>query len=403
MPQDFINKFFTICFLVLGFYPLSSVALTFDWSGFARTEVHYSQSKDQKLYFSNIHFILKPKLQVLDGLDVFTRIDLHPYIKDENKLNPFSNLVDSPELYPQIGFTILHSDNSQKSALDSLFLNITQLYIQYKTDFFSLRLGRAPYHFGLGVTYSAETNPLDYWSSTFNQISLYLEHSIFYAQPSLLHSSQNLAATLQAGLKKDKWTVEALYHYPLNSLLKKEDSATTQETPTPPIDNLSQRDSFVEVFATYNESSFNSKASITYYLKETADIAFAYAGSVKLPIYFSPSLNLNLAYASKNLSFNPNYERFRISNHNQSSSLEGIKDLLYISPSLTFAVLENTLKATPIFSVYRQLTEKNMYYELDLQVVYQPKEKLSFFFQGGILKRLDKLHYALSAQAVVAF
>ncbi len=388
-------------------------SLTLDWKGFSRTEVYYENSRPiirdktlsktevhygvnpEKFYYGNFHLVLKPEIRVIDGLSVFSRLDLHP----------FSPSVYSSSNRRQTGVVFLNSIESSKSTEESnlLFLNLSQIYVTYKTEFFKLKLGKAPYHFGLGVTYSAETSPFDHWISTFNQMALYFEYSHFYLQPSVFLDDGETISINQIGMQGDKWNVEALVQY-----------------------NLTEEESFIEAFGTYKEGSVDTKLSVSYFFadnedKDNEELAVVFEGGIDLPIRLSPRFELKGGYASEWFRIHPNYnvalllgnrvinlretKKTQLSDDDELAIAEGrIHDVAYLSPRISFHFLQDTLKITPIVSLDYKLSDEKLRYELDLQAHYKLEENFSVLIQGGVLRVLEKNYiYGFLAQAAVTF
>ena len=388
-------------------YSIQSTALTIDWSGFARVDGYYHKD-DQSQHYGNTHLVLKPELQAMDGLSVVTRFDLNSFSKHSDITKDFllSNLLSE-----QKGYSFINSKDSGSNSLSSLFFNISQLYIDYKMDFFQLRVGKAPYHFGLGTTYSAETDPLDYWVSSFYQVAVYFEQAQFYLQPAILHlghlkNSKEFAAILQAGMESDKWKVEFLYHHWLNSS-DIENSTSSLKDHT--------KDSFFEIFGTYKEGFLNNKMSVVYSLKDSDAIAVAYEGELKLPVQLSPVLRLKTGYVPSSISFHPNYHTALVLWHHVVPGVSGgdsynaipagqLNDVVYFTPNASFNFVDKFLTATPSATAFYKLSDKSLHYELDLKATYQIEERFFIQAEGSLLNSgKSKWDYALSARAAVTF
>lgn len=396
-------------FLFIFLFPIPSWSLTIDWEGFSRVEAYYSKDEN-KNYYGNLHFVLKPEIQVIDGLSVFFRADLYSFEKDRDVLNL---LLSQQSIQQQTGYVFLNNNKDLQAQASSLFLNLSQVYIQYKTDILKLKIGRAPYHFGLGLTYSAKTNPFNHWVSVLNQATLYFEYFQFYFQPSVFYtSSSQFAAVLQGGIASDNWKVEALYHHGLSVDGKITPVDETTNTVVNSTDvTKSSRSTFLEVFGTHKKSIIENKLSVIYSFKDSADVALAYEGILELPINLSPQLELKAGYVPADLSFHPNYDvalllwnRLVTTADKTSNIAQGkISDVAYFSPRISFKAQNDTLKITPIISVDYRLSNKTFHYELDIQAIYKLERKFSVLLQGGLLKSADKINYGLLAQAAVTF
>ena len=142
-----------------------------EWSGLYRVEAYAisasevnssSGNKDYGLH----HLILRPKIVASDGIDIIGRFDI-------------INSSDSTLANSQVGgffgdglnnsgSTASTGDQSntlgEKQAAEEL--EITQLYMTYTHEFGSLIVGRAPLHFGLGMTHNAGDGEFDHWYDT---------------------------------------------------------------------------------------------------------------------------------------------------------------------------------------------------------------------------------------------
>ena len=357
-----------------------SWSLTLDWQGFSRTELYYEASPEAS-YYGGIHLVLKPEIQVVDSLSIFSRLDLYPLESSYDLENR------------QTGFIFLNSfkDSGEFDKLSPLFFNLSQIYLIYRSDYFQMKLGRAPYHFGLGVTYSAETSPFDHWISTFNQLAFYFEYSLFYFEPSLWLKGKDLLSVNQIGLRLENWDIGALIRY---DVLKSQ--------------------FFLETLGRYKADSLEAHLSFSY-LSES-NLALIFEGGMDLPIGLVPRLELKTGYISKDFFVHPNYDVALLLGNRSMNLLpletasnplridEGrMNDSAYLSPRVTFNFLKNSLKLTPVVTLDYKLSEKILNYELDLNMHYQLEDNFSVSIQAGMLLAAKKSYYGLLTQAAVTF
>ena len=278
------------------------------------------------------------------------------------------------------------------------FILPTQFYLDYQEEFFKLRLGRAPYHFGLGTTYSARNNPFDEWMSLYNQLNLYMEYEFFYIQPGLILNKEGffakedrILALLQAGLKRPDWSLSALFQ----SSFKK--------------------DSFVEVFGEYKNSNWDLKASSSYAFKTGTHFSLALEGAMDLPLPLATELKIKTGGITGDLVFHPNYDLALLfwnrwmSKENQREKqypyqiAEGqAQNGVYFSPSLLFTIPQMNLQIQPLFLVAGIFEDKKLNYELDLKARYQWAKHLFFSLTAGALYT-NKLSLAVSAKTAASF
>lgn len=371
-------------FLFLSVFSFSAWSLSFDWSGWSRVEAYYQHTPKQN-YYSSYHFVLEPDIQVIDGLNVTSRLEL-------SALNEKS-LFSSSEFERQTGIVFIYGEDSEQKELEStsLFLRFSQIYIDYQSEFFKVRLGRAPYHFGMGLSYSASQNPFQHWISTYNQAALYLKYSQFYLQPVLLYKGDSFLAIAQAGLLNENWKLEAFYRYDFE-------------------DN-----SFTEFFAQYDHSRWQLKASASYEFGEGDNVLWALEALTTIPAKVPFQLEIKTGGALGDLSFHPNYDvallywnRFisptTASETNTFNIAEGrVQKGIYFSPRVLFSFMNDQFKFRPAVLVARDLESEKFNYELDLEGMYQLDESFFFSLKGGALYLEKEFHLALLAQAAVSF
>ena len=378
MPLKILSLF---SFLLFSF---SSWSLSFDWSGFTRIEAYYQDPKVHK-HYANYHFVLQPRIHVIDGLNILSRFELISFKEKE--------LFSSSPFYRQTGLMFIYGEGSQQKDLEfsSPFLGISQLYFNYETDLFKLLLGRAPYHFGIGTSYSASQDPFQHWISVYNQATVYFEHSKFYFQPALLHQEiGSFLGIAQAGILDTHWKVEALYQ------------------------NDFKDSSLLEVFAYYKHVNWEIKSSLTYVLEQEMNMALALEASVDIPSSFPLKLEVKAGGAVGGFAFHPNYnvalllwnrdiQDIEVSSEETFQVAQGqIQNGIYFSPSLLLSFLNDNLKIRPLGLFSRDLKEKVFHYELDIEAMYRLDGSLFLSLKGGALYKKE-FQLALLAQAAVSF
>ena len=373
----FLRVFIALCFLI----PSSALGLTMDWSGFMRGEF-YAQKSERNMY-GNYHLVLQPELQIADRLSVVSSLELAPSY-DENFFTPSF-------LERRAGVIFFHRPSlGEDLNSSSLLLNVSQLYVNYGSEFFRFRFGRAPYHFGLGITYNDGRDPSHYWFSSFNQIALYLEYSAFYLKPVLLQDQDKLLALIQVGLKNSLWKLEGLYRYD---------------------QSLSQ--GFLEVYGEYLKNRWDAKISVSYLFTDELTVGVAVEGSVKTSLPIPSRFEFKGGMASKNFSFHPNYDVAflmwnRLISRTENSAkilLQDVQvnDVAYFSPAWRVNLHNNRLSLRPAIVLGWLLTDKAPHYELDLKAQYDFSRNFSISLTGGLLYKNKKSDYGFLTQAAVTF
>ncbi len=140
-----------------------------EWSGVYRVEGYHLKnselrSKGKELSYGLHHLVLRPKIVAGDGLTIFGQFDI---------LNEASSYANSQ--MGQIwgsgvrGTTAASSTTSgedsntiaQRQKADTL--EVSQLYLTLTQEYGALIVGRAPVHFGLGMTHNAGRGLFDHW------------------------------------------------------------------------------------------------------------------------------------------------------------------------------------------------------------------------------------------------
>ncbi|MCY4512196.1 MAG: hypothetical protein OXB86_00745 [Bdellovibrionales bacterium] len=373
-------------------------AVTVDWSGWSRGETYYQGDVQ---FHGTFYFALKPTVQVIDGLTVSARLDAVHRQKADELFKKSSWLNSDPE--PQGGLFLLHSEKSFKTDW-SLFqhnISLSQFYITWQGEFARFQLGKAPYHFGMGLTYSADTPSLSNWVSHVTWLSLYLKYNRFYFHPAVVVREENrLAPLLAGGISGESWKVEGLYRH--------------------------EKFHRVELFGQYEKDFWDTKLSVSYGVSK-AHLAAALEAGVNLWFLLKPRVELKAGYASKNFSFHPNYnvglflwnylitapscfKGTESSTEEEDNSLsplwveEGcINNVVYFAPRLVFSFWEETVKVAPQFVAGFQISEKRFDYEMNLEVKYSLESFLTFRVQGGLFYEKKKTNFGFLTQAAVEF
>lgn len=358
-----------------------------DWSGFIRGEFQYQEWDSM---YGEYNLVLQPEVQVLDRLSVRSSLELFLPFHDES-------LPRTPFLNRRAGVIFFKRPYLNNDSEDfSVLFHMSQLYINYESEFFSLRMGKAPYHFGLGLVYNEGRDPFDYWFSAFNQVSLRFEHEGLYVQPAVIHDQDESVALLQAGLSGSKWSLEGLYAY-------------TQ----------SHQD-FAEFYGEYFKKNWDIKTSVSYIFEDQLSMGVATELGLNLKTAI-PSRVLVKTGVAQRFSFHPNYEvafllwnQFISTEEDEVASEEvnlqevnlqsgRISNLFYFNPSWNFNLLEGRLNLIPSFTFGSFLFHEEKNYELDINAKYFISKNFSISFLGGIIHRDKKVDYGLLGQAAVTF
>lgn len=176
----------------------SSYALEFDWGGhyrFEYVEIDKTEmtSGSRKGYWLN-NLVLMPHIIPSDDFEVISKIHL---AEDSN--SPYAN--------SQAGLiwgnshnsgTSTYSDNSNafSHSRPKTGISVSQLYLKIQQEWGSLIVGRAPFHFGLGITHNSGNDPFHHWYDTRDIISYKMQIGNLALIPSI---SKQYAGDYQLG------------------------------------------------------------------------------------------------------------------------------------------------------------------------------------------------------------
>ncbi|KYG70388.1 hypothetical protein AZI85_00050 [Bdellovibrio bacteriovorus] len=154
-------------------------AMSLDWSGGYRaewTEVDkpsLGSPSERKAYGLN-YLYLSPKIIAADGVNIISRFD-----------------VLNSSQYPnsQVGEIWGLNQNAQGTATStnegSVDLKVSQLYLNVNQEYGALIVGRAPFEFGLGMTYNAGKGAFDHWYDTRDMIAYKIVVGDWFFMPQL--------------------------------------------------------------------------------------------------------------------------------------------------------------------------------------------------------------------------
>ena len=390
-------SFFLVLFAFFSSYPFKTEATYIDWSGSGRLEAFYHSENH---YYSDIFLTLNPHLHIKDNLSIQVRFDL----KGLPSTSPWEGLVENSSLLKQGAYVFLDSENSSSFP----FFLPTQFYLDYKSDFLKIRVGRAPYHFALGTSYYATDNPLDRWMTVQDQISIFMIYENFYAQPAVFYNSspsdKHATALLEGGIDQEQWNLAFLYEYKF----KKE---------TTPL---------AEIYGEYEKDRWNLSSAASYLFNSENSFALAlealYTWSLSIPI----DLGLKAGALNNQAQFHPQYhltlfpqdyfaqnqklvseEQGQNSSDNTSQKTRELKpslqDSLYVSPSFSVSFFQESLKLQPQFLFAYPFTQKaSLRSDLYLKGTYQAQENILFRLQGGLIYQ-KKWNFSVLAQTAVNF
>lgn len=113
------------------------------------------------------HLVLSPKITAYDGITIYGRFDiLNSTAYPNSQVGQFFGSGIG-------GATPTNADNSNvlSDRQSADFIAVNHLYLTYAHEFGLVTVGRAPLHFGLGMTYNAGAGAFDHWFDNRDMLS----------------------------------------------------------------------------------------------------------------------------------------------------------------------------------------------------------------------------------------
>ncbi len=166
-----MNKLF---FITLVFSVVNAHAVSMDFTGtyrFEWTEIDrpsLTTPYERKAYGMN-YLGLNGKIIASDGVNIHTKFDVF-----SNSDQAYQNTQhgqqwgsgnSSASTYPS-------NSNATSKSPDSQFMKVSQLYMNISQEYSSIIVGRAPFHFGLGINYNAGTGLFDHYATVMDMVSV---------------------------------------------------------------------------------------------------------------------------------------------------------------------------------------------------------------------------------------
>lgn len=162
-------KVLSASLLVLLLNSLSANAASISWNGNYRIEGHdlrgYDLDGGEKNYLLH-HLSLSPKIIVKDDIIIRTRFDIFNNSNYGVKANQVGAFIGNPS-NGKSSTTATFDDSSVIAESASVeTVAATQLYLTWLLENGAFIAGRAPKHFGLGISHNAGTGDFDHWFDT---------------------------------------------------------------------------------------------------------------------------------------------------------------------------------------------------------------------------------------------
>lgn len=158
---------------------LQAQALSLDWSGVYRfewTEVDapsLSSPGQRKAYGLN-YLELAPTVVAADGVNIHSRFQIM-----SNSVYETSQLGDIWGMNATSGSPYLRGNQGETG------IEVRELYLNLNQEYGALVAGRAPLHFGLGMSYSAGDGAFDHWYTTRDMVGYKVVMGNWFIMPML--------------------------------------------------------------------------------------------------------------------------------------------------------------------------------------------------------------------------
>ncbi len=168
------NYFKSMVHLVCLLGAQQSLAVAMDFTGtyrFEWTEVDrpsLATPHERKAYGLN-YLGLDGKIIASDGINIHTRLDVLPNTDPAYQNTQFGQQWGSGN--SNTSTTNVANSNATSKAPDSQYLKVSQLYLNVNQEYGSLVIGRAPFHFGLGINYNSGQGPFDHYATVMDMVS----------------------------------------------------------------------------------------------------------------------------------------------------------------------------------------------------------------------------------------
>lgn len=138
--------------------------MSIDWTGGYRLE--YTDidgptlaTPGGKKNYANHYLYLSPKLVASDGINIVSRFDIMGSQAPEYQNSQLGAFLGT-------GVGGATGQNATAQTSDSTNIRVSQLYLNMQDEYGELVAGRAPLHFGMGITHNAGLGMFDHWMDT---------------------------------------------------------------------------------------------------------------------------------------------------------------------------------------------------------------------------------------------
>ncbi len=453
----------------------TAAAISIDWTGGYRVEYtsidrpSLANSKQSKNYALNFLY-LQPRIIGSDGINIVSRFDVM-----SNELPAYQNSQLGAIIGQGLndGSAGANGTNATSQNQNASTLRVSQLYLNVNHEYGSLLVGRAPVEFGLGITHNAGKGAFDHWMDTKEVLSYrFVVDNLSFA-PMIARVAQD---DFGGGVMNDQIYIidynntdagarAGLFHQTRSAGPAYNDYAPT-ELPSGSARVSGMKTQTVNIYLERKWSAFEFKLEASFLTGDTG-VETATAEKIKLDSYavvaegLFPAGDSSWEWSGKagvvsgdNPDTQGTYEGYILDrnydvgillfNHRlgsgdilgtspihandaasglslqNSADDEAITNAMFLAPSVKYAYDEKVdLKGTVIYAQLMNAKKfvdmkKDLGLELDLELVYKPRERVTWStglgvlmpgaaWEGGVNGFDNKTNFGLTTKAAITF
>lgn len=167
-----LSLFLTLGVSILSFVSTSAMA-DIEWSGVYRFEGNFLKNSElsdrgRELSYGLNHLVLRPKIVAGDGITIYGQFNIFNDVTNypNSQMGQVWGSGVRNAATPAAGTTSAQDSNTMSQTQNAETILVSQLYMTLSHEYGQLLLGRAPLHFGLGMTYNAGRGLFDHWYDT---------------------------------------------------------------------------------------------------------------------------------------------------------------------------------------------------------------------------------------------
>ena len=212
-----------VLFFIL--FPALASAFQLDWSGYYRARATYlrgditlDEKKTNQMIYGRQYAVFNSTARISDGLSLQSNFLLSGFdFSTHNQADKKeASKHDHPHQASFLNSSRYKSNVDSRKVQDVRFLP-THFYATYSNEFVQMDIGRQPFGFGLGITYSEGTDPLLPMYDVRDAVSVKVQYESFYVKPYAIIYNQDeffgygASFAVAGGYKTDNITAELLY------------------------------------------------------------------------------------------------------------------------------------------------------------------------------------------------